>query len=71
MSRSLLVGLVLATGTLPAQPSRSLGTVHFETSCAPSTRAAFAKGIALLHSFGFGDAIRSFNEVLAADWTQP
>jgi hypothetical protein len=73
MSRFLLAGVALVPSILSAQPSghgtHSLGTVKFETSCAPSTRGTFEKGVALLHSFGFGDAVRAFNEVLAADST--
>jgi hypothetical protein len=44
-----------------------LGTVHFETSCAPTVAAEFDRGVALLHSFEFRPAIESFNRVLAAD----
>jgi hypothetical protein len=73
MSRFLLAGVALLAPALAAQTpghdAAHLGTVHFETSCAPSTRPSFAKGVALLHSFGFSDAVRSFNEVLATDST--
>src|SRR4051812_33883370 len=44
-----------------------LGTVHFQTSCAPAAGEQFDRAIALLHSFEFGGAIRGFNAVLAAD----
>ena len=44
-----------------------LGTVNFETSCRPATRADFNRAMALLHSFEFGPAIDVFNKVLAAD----
>jgi tetratricopeptide (TPR) repeat protein len=44
-----------------------LGTVHFETSCAPPAGVAFDRAIALLHSFEFGPAIEGFNAVLRAD----
>jgi hypothetical protein len=47
--------------------SEKLGTVNFETSCLPATRADFNHGMALLHSFEFGPAIDAFNKVLAAD----
>jgi hypothetical protein len=73
MSRSLLLGVLLLAPALPAQPggqrSAGLGTVHFETSCAPSPsiRATFEGGVAQLHSFEFGSSVRSFNEVLARD----
>jgi tetratricopeptide (TPR) repeat protein len=44
-----------------------LGTVHFETSCAPGVATEFDRGVALLHSFEFQPAIESFNRVLATD----
>ncbi len=50
-----------------AGPARQLGTVHFATSCAPSTRADFDRGIALLHSFWFSAAVEAFDAVLTAD----
>jgi tetratricopeptide (TPR) repeat protein len=46
-----------------------LGSVHFETSCAPAVSAQFDRAIALLHSFEFGSAIQGFNGVVAADST--
>ena len=70
MLRSL-AGLLLLAPALSAQqhpPHRgSLGSVSFETSCAPSTKTTFATGVAQLHSFGFADAVRAFNAVVAAD----
>ncbi len=73
MSRSFLTGVALLARAVAAQTpghdAAHLGTVRFETSCAPSTKPAFTRGVALLHSFGFSDAVRSFNEVLAADST--
>lgn len=44
-----------------------LGTVHFETSCAPAVRADFDRAVALLHSFEFRPAMETWNKVLAAD----
>jgi tetratricopeptide (TPR) repeat protein len=44
-----------------------LGSVQFQTSCAPSQRADFNRAVALLHSFWFTEAIATFNGVLAAD----
>ena len=73
MSRSLLAGLALLAPALAAQTpghgAGHLGTVHFETSCAPATRPTFEKGVALLHSFGFTGAVQAFDDVLAADST--
>jgi tetratricopeptide (TPR) repeat protein len=67
-----LVALSTVAVSLGAQEhqhavAEKLGTVHFETSCAPAAGAEFDRAIALLHSFEFGQAIRGFNAVLAAD----
>ena len=48
-------------------PTGRIGTVHFETSCAPAVRETFDRGVALLHSFWFSAAIKAFDEVLAGD----
>ncbi len=76
---TLLVVAVLAlAGTpvaaqSPAQhehagaPPERLGTVHFETSCAPEVGVAFDRAVALLHSFWFRAAIEAFTEVTARD----
>ena len=50
-------------------PSTRLGTVHFETSCSPGVQKTFDRGVALLHSFWFSAAVKSFDEVLAGDPT--
>lgn len=44
-----------------------LGTVDFQTSCQPATRADFNRAMALLHSFEFGPARDLFEKVLSAD----
>jgi len=64
-----LLGVLPATATHAQKSSVSLGSVRFETSCAPATREPFVRGVALLHSFGFAGAVRAFNDVLAADST--
>ncbi len=46
-----------------------LGTVHFPTSCRSGVAPRFDRGVALLHSFEFGAAIRTFDAVLADDST--
>ena len=46
-----------------------LGTVHFPTSCKASVAPQFDRAIALIHSFEFGESIRGFQSVLAADST--
>jgi hypothetical protein len=49
--------------------TEQLGTVHFATSCSPRVAPQFDRGVALLHSFEFGESIRAFNQVIAADST--
>jgi hypothetical protein len=44
-----------------------LGTVHFETSCAPAVTAAFDRAVALLHSFAYEAADMGFADVAARD----
>jgi hypothetical protein len=43
------------------------GTVRFSNSCSAAVQPAFARGMALLHSFEFGQAIDAFTEVTTAD----
>jgi hypothetical protein len=50
-------------------PADQIGSAHvkFETSCAPSVRDDFNKGVALLHSFWFPEAIVGFTDILKRD----
>ena len=67
---AIVLAAVLAS-SLAAQEGHQhagqLGTVKFANSCAASVQPAFAKGMALLHSFEFGPAVDAFAEVVAAD----
>ncbi len=49
--------------------TEKLGEVHFPVSCKPATQAPFARGVALLHSFGYTQAERQFKSIAAADPT--
>jgi tetratricopeptide (TPR) repeat protein len=44
-----------------------LGTVHFANTGAAAAQPAFQRGIALLHSFEYGDAITAFRDAQKAD----
>jgi tetratricopeptide (TPR) repeat protein len=46
-----------------------LGTVKFANSCAPDVQPEFARGMALVHSFEFGQARDAFKTVLSKDPT--
>ena len=74
-----LVGLVVALTAIGAaraqQPAtghdpshaESLGTVTFANSCAPAVQAEFQRGVAMLHSYWFGYAGKTFTAVLERD----
>lgn len=44
-----------------------LGAVHMPISCAVSVQTPFERGIALLHSFWYEEALKQFQSVAAAD----
>jgi tetratricopeptide (TPR) repeat protein len=48
-------------------PAEKLGRVHFATSCASAVKLDFERGVALLHSFGYGQASAVFAAVAAQD----
>jgi tetratricopeptide (TPR) repeat protein len=45
----------------------SLGPVSFSVSCAPSVRAPFNRGVALLHDFWYEEAQRQFEQIATSD----
>ena len=47
--------------------AEQLGTVHFPVSCSPSAQKTFERGVALLHSFWYEEAVRTFQEVASED----
>jgi len=49
------------------KPPERLGTVHFPTSCSPDVAKDFDRSVALLHSFWFSAAVKSFEGVAAKD----
>lgn len=73
----MFLSLIFAAAVLAApgswqQPhhgggTEKLGTVKFDTSCAPAAQPAFARAMALLHSFEFAPAIESFTAAATAD----
>jgi tetratricopeptide (TPR) repeat protein len=50
-------------------PNEKLGKVSFPISCEPGSQAAFERGVALLHSFGYEEAGEQFSEVAKKDPT--
>ena len=64
-------GLITAalTGSAVAQEDQKLGKVSFPTSCDPSVQAEFNRGVAMLHSYWFIIARRTFEGILQKDPT--
>ena len=51
-----------ALSTLPAMGQEKLGTISFPTSGARATQADFVRGVLLLHSFEYQDALAEFRK---------
>jgi hypothetical protein len=51
----------------PHTTPERFGTVHFPTSCRADLGTAFDRGIALLHSFAYGEAAKAFEAIAAQD----
>ncbi len=79
MKRTALLGVILGTGLLagpataqhehlqPQGSTEALGTVDFPSSCRPEVAAAFTRAVALLHSFGYEEARKGFEDVARRD----
>jgi tetratricopeptide (TPR) repeat protein len=55
------------TGSTLAQQDEKLGKVSFPTSCDPNVQAEFERGVAMLHSYWFNYARKTFEGVLQRD----
>ena len=74
---SAIASLTLGSAALSQHTDHSHGTppadeiggsnVSFNTSCHANTTENFNRGVALVHSFWFAEAIKTFEEVLAVD----
>ncbi|MEA2875669.1 MAG: hypothetical protein QOF14_865 [Hyphomicrobiales bacterium] len=66
------LALVLSAGPIRAQatqPDEKLGKLSFPTSCDPKVQAEFERGVAMIHSYWFLVARRTFEGVLKQDPT--
>ena len=59
--------VVLAGSLLVAQSSPSLGRISFPNSGSPAGQPAFVRGVLLLHSFEYDQAIDAFRQAQQAD----
>jgi len=64
----LLLALTLAIPrSSESQSKDQLGKVDFANSCSPAVQASFQRSVAMLHSFWYTEAEKSFREVLVQD----
>ena len=59
--------LMMLTGNAIAQQDEKLGKLSFPTSCDPKVQAEFERGVAMIHSYWFLIARRTFEGVLQQD----
>ncbi len=67
MKLSLLFCSLVFFSKPAAAQHHELGTVSFPTSCQPAVQAEFERGVAMLHSYWFSYAGKTFRGVLEKD----
>src|SRR5262249_4010161 len=67
LSAATLVAALWASGALAHEESSALGQVRFPTSCAAPVQPVFERGVALLHSFWYEEALKTFTSVTTTD----
>jgi hypothetical protein len=67
LTGSIAVTTLLLSSPTIAQHEQHLGTVSFPTSCRPAVQAEFERGVAMLHSYWFNYAGKTFRAVLEQD----
>ena len=61
------VGLALSQAAFGQTDDKTLGKVHFETSCKPDAQKLFDRGMLYQHSFWYRASQKEFEDVLKAD----
>src|SRR5262245_61045985 len=64
---ALLISLCLAVTTAPANARQDFGKVHFPIACNDSVQDEFDLALAMLHTFSFPDAAKTFTAVAQKD----
>src|SRR5262245_12887721 len=67
---ALIARLLASAAPLPTRQASAAGQwgeVHFPVSCQVSVQQAFDEAVAMLHSFSFGDAAKTFTAVAHDD----
>src|SRR5712692_8769675 len=65
----LLVLSILSSAPATAEAQEKLGTVHFPLSCSAPAHEQFARALAMLHSFWYEEAVKTFTAVTELDST--
>jgi hypothetical protein len=63
----LMVGLWAGSALAHDETGAAVGSVHFPTSCTAPAQPVFKRGVALLHSFWYEEALKTFTSVTATD----
>ena len=63
----IVMASVVGLGAQPARPPASLGRISFPTSGSAQAQAPFVRGVLLLHSFEYDDAIAAFRQAQRID----
>jgi tetratricopeptide (TPR) repeat protein len=66
-SIATFIFIAALAAAIPAQSAEQLGKVNFPTSCDPKVQAEFERGVAMLHSFWYSAAEKTFREVAEQD----
>jgi tetratricopeptide (TPR) repeat protein len=61
------ISIAALAAALPAHSQQQLGKVSFPTSCDPKVQAQFERGLAMLHSFWYSAAEKTFREIVDQD----
>ena len=64
---TLVTGLWAGDALAHDETAGALGQVHFPTSCAAPAQPVFERGVALLHSFWYEEALKTFTSVTTTD----
>jgi len=67
LSVAILATGLWAGGALAHDDAGALGQVRFPTSCAEPAQPGFERGVALLHSFWYEEALKTFTSVTTTD----
>ncbi len=69
LASGVFLAVTTCSGSALAQHEHELGKVTFPTSCNPVVQADFERGVAMLHSYWFNYAGKTFRGVLERDPT--